>query len=282
VIASFIMMFLGCAAGRMGPAAAGAPAPPARRMQPQIVVVLLSVIQILFVAVCLADGQSVAVLKDDASLPTVMSLPIGGVDTPLNLREMLFAPHVAGNYAPYGIGVNHDTMRRSFGVHGGARTLNQTYDRLSAMYTDNPAAIAAGVIATMQTRVQFHPAAFLSCGSLMDHGWAARAFCFIAIAVATVQVLVSSFHIAQRNKGLGYVTAALQAVLAIVFLTVIGLIGAINGSEFTCENQLIKTITMGDHFDLNYAIGFVVVAFLLSLAMIGLGIIQSSKYTQTA
>jgi len=282
VIASFIMMFLGCAAGLMGPAAAGAPTPPARRMQPQIVVVLLSVIQILFVAVCLADGQSVAVLKDDATLPAIMTLPIAGVNTKLNLREMLFAPHVKGkNYAPYGIGVNHDTMRRSFGVHGGARNLKQTYDRFSAIY-NNTAQIAGGVMTTMQTRVQFHPAAFLDCASLMDHGWAARVFCFVAIAVATVQVLVSSFHIAQRNKGLGYVTAALQAVLAIVFLTVIGLIGAINGSEFTCDNPLIKTITMGDHFDLNYAIGFVVVAFLLSLGMIGLGLFQSSNFLHTA
>lgn len=231
-----------------------------------LVFIFGSVIQIAFISACLGDGQSVVTLKDDADLPVALTLK-GNGSAPLvnlHLRQILFHPYTSGQFAPYGIGVEHDSFGRTWNDHGPGKNLKEIMGGL----VDRDGSVEAAVLTVLETRTQFHPASFLSCDGLASRGVAAVVFCIIGAILAFFQIVVSSAFLLRgttmRCPALSFVT---QSSLFLGFMIVLILIQVIFTTEWTCDNALIPKLKVDDHFDMNYALTFAIIGMLASLTM---------------
>ena len=123
-----------------------------------------------------------------------------------------------------------------------------------------------------------HPVHFLSCIQLERSGLAAMSFGFIAEIVAVVMIL---FHALALG---GMLPAKLAKVLAVLvwlvlsvgFLIVCALAEAIYTTEWTCDQVIIPTIRLSEHFDFNYGFGFAILGYVSSLLVLSVTLVFTS------
>jgi len=213
----------------------------------------VAVIIVAFVTSVLADGRSVITLK--------IKPPI--VTNPLIVNATL--ADLLGN--TYGIGLHHDSSGRMWnavdppdGVVGGL-LLNELIENLGA-------AAVLGALGTVIAHDSLkHPIQFLSCIALRDTGMSAMALGFIADIAAAVMVIFHAAALAglvnaKMAKGVALVT---WFVLSAGFLIVVILAGVIYTIEWTCDQPVIPTLVVSEHFDLNYGLPFAVIGFVASV-----------------
>ena len=123
-----------------------------------------------------------------------------------------------------------------------------------------------------------HPVHFLSCLQLERSGLAAMSFGFIAEIVAVVMIL---FHALALGGMLPAKLAKMLAVLvwlvlSVGFLIVCMLAEAIYVTEWTCDQEIIPSIRLSDHFDYNYGFGFAIIGYISSLLILSVTLVFTS------
>jgi hypothetical protein len=208
------------------------------------------------VACVLADGTSVIKLKDPQFLPVATNPALRSEG--LNHRlDVLLGP-------TYGVGLHHDQSGHSWSAMEAGSKLK---DLLANLGT--PAVIAAlpYVISTDDLK---HPVPFLSCDRLEMAGNGAMSLGFIAEIVAVVMVIFHSLVLAElipakiAKPFAGLVWFVLSAGFLVVCLLAVGIYTA----TWTCDQPVIPTIKLSDHFNYSYGFPFAIVGFLSSLLVL--------------
>merc|ERR1719230_2524361 len=130
-----------------------------------------------------------------------------------------------------------------------------------------------------------HPVHFLACNELEDTGLTAMAFGFIADVVAGLMILFHAAAIAGLvpSKVAKGVSVLIWFVLSVGFFIVVVLGAVIYTKEWTCDQPVIPTLTLKDHFDLNYGLPFAVVGWCASvLALVISLFVVSSEEAEAA
>lgn len=203
------------------------------------------------VSVVLADGASVIKLKDPSQLPRATNISLKalyGID--YRLDELLGET--------YGIGLHHDQSGRSWTrlVKDGS-TVPELIRNLGLPV------IAAAIPSVVMTDGLKHPVPLLECDDLQTAGLAAMSLGFIADAVAIVMII---FHVGALA---GLVPANLAKMganlvwltLSLGFLVVICLACGIYTATWTCNQPIIPTLKLNDHFDLQYGFTFALIGY---------------------
>jgi len=243
------------------------PGVPNKAKLAHILALFVSGVIALCVSSVLADGQSVIVLKPVKDLPRATNPALVSQGLDYRLDELL-GPG-------YGVGLHHDqsgTIWNEAGSNSDVPTLKHLIEELGL-----PAVIAA-VPSVISTDGLKHPVHFLSCTKLEQTGLAAMSFGFIAEIVAVVMILFHALALA------GMLPAKLAKVLAVLvwlvlsvgFLIVCMLAEAIYVTEWTCDQVIIPTIRLSDHFNYNYGFGFAIIGYISSLLILNVTLVFTS------
>jgi hypothetical protein len=210
----------------------------------------------LAVSAVLADGTSVIRLKDPQYLPKATNPALKSQGLNYRLDELLGPT--------YGIGLHHDQSGHTWTAAGAGSTLADLIKNLGV-----PAVIAAvpSVIATDDLK---HPVPFLSCDHLQMAGLAAMSLGFIAEVVAVLMVIFHAVVLAGLvpAKPAKQIAGLVWFVLSAGFATVICLAVGIYTSKWTCNQPVIPSIVLSDHFEYNYGFPFAIVGFVASLLVL--------------
>ena len=91
---------------------------------------------------------------------------------------------------------------------------------------------------------------------LADAGMAANTCCHIVAVGAFLQILISVVHLwkpdMRTSKYLVHSSLIIQVLLSLGFAGILILIRLIYKGEWKCDNPLLKTLTIEDHFVYNY------------------------------
>jgi hypothetical protein len=225
----------------------------------------IAMVIVAFVIAVLADGKSVLTLKTN---PPVVTNPAVVNAT---LAQLL------GN--SYGIGLHHDSSGRTWNevdspdsVTGGL-LLNELIASLGA------GAVLGALPTVIATDSLKHPIQFLSCIELRDTSMAAMLLGFIADIAAALMVIFHAAALAGlvKPKLAKMVSVLVWFVLSVGFLIVIILASVIFTGEWECQQPVIPTLKVDDHFDLNYGLPFACVGFVASvLALVSVVLLLSS------
>lgn len=231
-----------------------------------LVCITIAVIIVAFVSTLLSDGRSIVVLKEYGPIVTNTAI------VSARLTDLL------GH--SYGIGLHHDSSGRSWsavdppgtGLTGGLM-LNELIEALGA-----PAVLAAlpSVIAHDSLK---HPVQFLSCIELRNTGLSAMALAFIADALAAVLILLHAAVLGGlfKPKLAKIVLSLIWFVITIGIMIVVILACIIFTHQWDCDQPVIPTLRVGDHFDLNYGLPLAVIGFVAAgLALLAVVTMLSS------
>jgi len=207
----------------------------------------------LFVGCVLADGKSVIQLKDTFHLP-IATNPALKADGFNHRLDELLGP-------TYGIGLHHDQSGRSWTSVGAGDSLSHLLDQLGKPV------VAAALPRVIMTDALKHPVPLLDCHDLQIAGLTAMTLGFIAEAVAVVMIIFHSLvlvglvpmKIAKAFSGLVWLT------LTLGFLIVVLLGTGIYTATWTCDNEVIPSLRISDHFDYNYGFPFACCGYVSAL-----------------
>jgi len=201
------------------------------------------------VAIVLADGKSVIVLKPVKDLPraTNPDLVKDGIDYRL---DELLSP-------TYGIGLHHDQSGRTWWEIGAGKTARNLVHDLRIPVV---AAALPSVIATDGLK---HPVPLLDCTDLRTAGISALILGIVAEAVAILMILFHALVLAGMlpSKPAKILGSLVWLVLSIGFLVVMTLAVNVYTSEWKCDNVIIPEITLADHFEYSYGFYFAIVGY---------------------
>jgi hypothetical protein len=207
----------------------------------------------LAVSSVLADGTSVIRLKDPQYLPiaTDPSLKSAGISHRL---DQLLGP-------TYGIGLHHDQSGHSWTSISAGSTLKDLVSQLGV-----PVVVAALPNAIANDDLK-HPVPFLSCDALQMAGLCAMSFGFIAETVAAVMVIFHTLVLVGIVPGniIKPFAALVWVTLTAGFMIVILLACGIYTATWECDNPVIPSIKISDHFHYNYGFAYAIIGFLSSL-----------------
>jgi hypothetical protein len=215
--------------------------------------IIIAAVIALCVGTVLADGTSVIKLKPVSQLPIATNPALKSEGVHYRLDELLGPT--------YGIGLHHDQAGYTWTQTGAQGTLR---DILHELGTPVVAAAVPSVIATDGLK---HPVPFLMCEELKMAGLAAMSLGFIAEIVAVLMVIFHVLALAGMlpakivKPAAGLIWLTLTAGFAIVILLAIGIYRA----TWTCQNAVVPSIKIYEHFDYNYGFYFAIVGFLSSL-----------------
>jgi len=226
---------------------------PLRSKLAHTLAIIVSGVIAVAVATVLADGTSVIKLKDAAFLKPATNPALKSKGLNYRLDQLLGST--------YGVGLHHDQSGHSWTAVSAGSTLK---DLLANLGTDVVIAAVPSVISTDDLK---HPVPFLSCDDLQMAGLAAMSFGFIAEVVAVVMLIFHTLALAGVVPSkLGKMFAGLVwCVLSAGFLIVILLAIGIYNSTWTCDQPVIPTIKLADHFDYNYGFGFALIGYASAL-----------------
>jgi len=233
--------------------------------------IVVSAIIAAFVAAVLADGRSVIVLKPTAELSSatndaaLISMGLNWPATGFTLEALL------GKY--YGVGLHHDSFGRFWTEVSSLGTLPELLSSLGAQPTIDalPTAIGANALK--------HPVKFLECKELLSAGQNAMILAFIGAACSLVMILLHSLALGGMisQKMAKFAGILLWLVFTIFFLVVVVLGYQIYSQDWTCDQPVIPTIKLSDHFELSYGIPFAIIGLVASFVALVLMIIISPK-----
>jgi hypothetical protein len=220
-----------------------------------ILAILVSAVIALFVGIVLADGNSVITLKPVKDLPVATNQEVRSKGFDYRLDELLGPT--------YGVGLHHDQAGHTWTSMAAGSTLSSLVANLGIPV------IAAALPSVIETDDLKHPVPFLECKNLQTAGLAAMGFGFIAESVAVLMVLFHALALAgllpsSKAKPLA---ALVWLVLTAGFLIVVLLAIGIYVATWTCDNPIIPSIKLNDHFDYNYGFAFAIIGFVCSLLM---------------
>jgi hypothetical protein len=223
------------------------PAMPMSTKLAHVLSILVAGVIALAVSAVLADGSSVIRLKDPQYLPRATDASLISAGINYRLDELLGPT--------YGIGLHHDQSGHSWYSMSAGSTLKEIVQNLGVPVT---AAAVPYVIATDDLK---HPVPFLKCDALKMAGICAMTFGFIAEIVAVVMVIFHSLALAGLvpAKAAKILGSLIWLVLFAGFLVVVVLAVGIYNATWTCDNPVIPSIVISQHFDYNYGFGFAII-----------------------
>merc|ERR1719238_1499037 len=205
------------------------------------------------VGIVLADGTSVIKLKEAQYLPIITNPALKSQGFSHRI-DMLLGP-------TYGVGLHHDQAGYTWTDVSAGKTLKELERDLGL-----PVIVAAlpSVIATDDLK---HPVPFLECNELQMAGLAAVSLGFIAEIVAVVMLIFHTLALAgllpsKLAKPLG---GLIWFVLATGFLVVIFLAVGVYSATWECDNTIIPSINLSDHFEYSYGFAFAITGFVSAL-----------------
>ena len=221
-----------------------------------VLAVIVSGVIAVAVATVLADGTSVIKLKDAAFLKPATNPALKSKGVNHRLDQLLGST--------YGIGLHHDQSGHTWTAVSAGSKLKDLLANLGE------AAVIGALPSVISTDDLKHPVPFLSCDRLQMAGLAAMSFGFIAEVVAVVMII---FHLlmlvglipAKTGKMLA---SLIWLVLTAGFLIVIMLAIGIYNAVWTCDNPIIPSIKISDHFNWNYGFPFAITGFISSLLIL--------------
>merc|ERR1719217_210055 len=205
------------------------------------------------VATVLADGNSVVHLKDPQYLPVITNPALRDIGIHHRADELLGPT--------YGIGLFHDQSGATWTELRAGSTLKELEANLGLPVI---AAALPSVIATDDLK---HPVPFLECHALKMAGLCACSFGFIAEVVAVLMII---FHAVALTGMLapkmvkaiaGLVWLTLSSGFLIVILLAVGIFTA----TWECDNTIIPSIKVSDHFQYNYGFAFAIIGFISAM-----------------
>ena len=115
-----------------------------------------------------------------------------------------------------------------------------------------------------------HPVHFLGCYTLEATGLTAMSFGFIAEMLAVAMIFFHSLALAGMlpAKPAKVFAVLVWAVLGVGFLIVCLLAMAAYTQYWACDQVIIPTIRLSDHFDYNYGFGFAIIGFISSILIL--------------
>ena len=247
--------------------------------------VLVSGVIALCVGTVLADGTSVIILKDPFHLPIITNPALKSIGINHRADELLGPT--------YGIGLFHDQSGAFWTDIRAEKTLAQLEHDLGleVISAALPSVIATdGVHRSQRSRGTCslsvrsltvcrlalpsapkpdlkHPVPFLQCKNLQHAGLTAFAFGIIAEVVAVLMILFHAVALtglvpAKIVKMLG---GLVWFVLTGGFFIVVMIALCVYTHTWTCDNTIVPTIKLSDHFDYNYGFAFAIIGFVSSL-----------------
>jgi len=238
---------------------------------------VLAVLVAGLIAVCvtavLADGMSVIKLKDFSELPVITSQAPDVVNAGFNHRlDELMGP-------TYGIGLHHDQSGRSWSKVGAGSSLANLLGNLG-----NKEVIAAALPNVISRDSLKHPVPLLECDDLKMAGMSAMSLGFIADSVAILMVLFHALVLAGvvPAKVAKPLSVLVWLVLTIGFFTVCILAVGIYTATWECNQPIIPTLKLSDHFDYSYGFAFANLGYLCCLLMCVLMICCTSSSERPA
>jgi len=207
----------------------------------------------LFVSAVLADGKSVIQLKDTFHLPVITNPALKADGFNHRLDELLGPT--------YGIGLHHDQSGRSWTKIGAGDTLSHLLDQLGKPV------VAAALPRVIMTDALKHPVPLLECKDLQIAGLTAMTLGFVAESVAVVMIIFHCLVLAGLlpMKHVKPLAALIWATLTGGFLIVVLLATGIYTATWECNNEVIPSIKISDHFDYNYGFPFACVGYVSAL-----------------
>ena len=212
-----------------------------------VLAIVVSGVIAVAVATVLADGTSVIKLKDAAYLKPATNPELKSKGVNHRLDQLLGST--------YGIGLPHDQSGHSWTAVSAGSKLKDLLANLGE------AAVIGALPSVISTDDLKHPVPFLSCDQLQMAGLAAMSLGFIAEAVAVVMVIFHSLMLAGMvpSKPGKIFAGLIWFVLTAGFLIVCMLAIGIYNATWTCNNPIIPSIKISDHFNWNYGFPFAVV-----------------------
>jgi hypothetical protein len=221
-----------------------------------VLAALVSGVLALCVATVLADGTSVIKLKPVAELPVATDPSLESAGIHHRLDELLGQT--------YGVGLHHDQSGRSWTDIGAESTLSYLVDQLGV-----PVVVAA-LPRVISTDALKHPVPFLECDDLQKAGLAAMSLGCIAEATSVLMIFFHCLVLAGLlpSKIAKPLAILVWLVLTAGFLIVVMLATGIYTAEWTCNNPVIPTITLSEHFNYSYGFVFAIIGFISSLLVL--------------
>ena len=226
---------------------------PKRAKLAHVLSVVVAGVIALAVSAVLADGTSVIRLKHAKYLPRATNYDLKKEGLDYRLDELLGPT--------YGIGLHHDQAGFTWTAIGAEATLKTLLDNLGT-----PAVIAA-VPHVISADSLKHPVPFLSCDDLQMAGLAAMSFGFIAMAVAVLMLIFHLLVLVRMipSKCAKPIASLVWLVLFAGFLIVICLAVGVYNATWTCNQPVIPSIKLSDHFEYNYGFAFAIIGCLSAL-----------------